>query len=298
MIVETEGPVSKPTRPRVAAVWMLFACLLFSVMSLCVKKASEEVGFVEAATGRAFFGAVTIWLYARARDIPLEVHDRKLQWSRTIAGTLSMFFGFYALSKLPLGDAVTLSNLTPLFIAVASYRVLGERTGGGLALAVLLGLAGVGLLAGAHFAYHGGGVRPFFGLGAGVIAAFFSCVAMLFLRQLSSRESAEGVSLHFLLVASIVLFVVGLPMARVPSAHAFAFLVSAGILGGIAQVAMTKAYGLDKAARVGALGYSGVVIAQVLGVLFLHEIPSGRQLVGAALVIASGAFVLLARSTR
>jgi drug/metabolite transporter (DMT)-like permease len=274
---------------------MLFACLLFAMMSLCVKKASEEVGFVEAATGRAFFGALTIFASARARGIPLAVHDRKLQWSRTIAGTLSMFFGFYALSKLSLGDAVTLSNLTPLFVAIASYHVLGERTGGGLALAVLLGLGGVALIAGANFSYHGGGIRPFFGLAAGIVAAFFSCVAMLFLRQLSSRESAEGVSLHFLTVASVVLFVVGLPVARVPTLRTFGMLVAAGFLGGIAQVSMTKAYGLDKAARAAALGYSGVVIAQVLGVLFLHEIPTSRQLVGAALVILSGAFVLFSR---
>jgi drug/metabolite transporter (DMT)-like permease len=276
---------------------MLFACALFSVMSLCVKRASAEVGFLEAATGRAFFGAITIWAYARSRGAPLRVHDRKLQWKRTIAGTLSMFFGFYALSKLPLGDAVTLSNLTPLMIAVAAHHVLGERTGRGLAVAVLLGLAGVALLAGAHFEYHSqyqaGGIRAFFALGAGILGALFSCIAMMFLRQLSSRESAEGVSLHFLLFASLANFVVGLPLAKVPSLDALLSLIGAGIFGGIAQVAMTKAYGLDRAARVGALGYSGVVMAQVLGVTFLHEIPTGRQLVGASLVILSGAFVLL-----
>jgi drug/metabolite transporter (DMT)-like permease len=75
-------------------------------------------------------------------------------------------------------------------------------------------------------------------------------------------------------------------------------LVGAGMFGGIAQVAMTKAYGLDKAARAAALGYSGVVIAQVLGVLFLHEIPTGRQLVGAGLVVFSGALVLLSRTEK
>jgi drug/metabolite transporter (DMT)-like permease len=267
---------------------MVFASLLFAVMSLSAKRAMQELSFVEVASGRSLFGAVTIWMWARSRGIPLAVHDRRTQWSRTSAGIASMFCGFYALSKLPLGDAVTLSNLTPLILAVASGRILGERTGSGLLVAVTLGLFGVSLLAGASFS-HGYGALPFT---SAIVGAFCSAVAMIFLRRLGPRESPEGVSLHFAVWAAIVTFVVGLPWFRVPSLPALISLLVAGFCGGAAQVAMTKAYGLDKAARVSAAGYSGVVISQVLGLLFLHEIPGVRQLAGAGLVILSGMFLV------
>ncbi len=280
---------SRANRPLAAMAWMVFACLLFAVMSLAAKRAMQELSFLEVASGRALFGAITIWAFARARGASLVVHDRRTQWARTGAGICAMFCGFYALSRLPLGDAVTLGNLTPLFLAVVSRRVLGERSGGGLVVAVLLGLAGVALLAGAHF---GPSPRAALALVAAVAGAAFSCVAMLFLRRLGPRESAEGVSLHFQIWGAIATFVVGLPWFRIPSLLAFLSLVVAGLMGGLAQVVMTKAYGLDKAARVGAAGYSGVVISMILGALFLHEIPRPAQLAGAALVVMSGLLLL------
>ncbi len=275
----------RASRPFHAMAWMLGACFLFVLMSLSAKRAMLELSFLEVACGRAGFGALTIFAWARLRGASLVVHDRRAQWSRTVAGMLSMFCGFFALSRLPLGDAVTISNLTPLMLAVVSSRVLGERSGSGLFVAVILGLSGVALLAGAHL---GGADIGALALVAAVAGATFSAIAMIYLRRLGPRESAEGVSLHFALWGSLTMFVLGLPWFRVPSLGALVSLMIAGLTGGLAQVAMTKAYGLDKAARVGAFGYSAVVISQILGVLLLHEIPTVRQLAGAGLVVTSG----------
>lgn len=278
--------------------WMLLACFLFVIMSVSAKRAMIELSFLEVASARAGFGAIVIFVWARSRNVPLVVHDQRTQWARTIAGITSMFFGFYALSRLPLGDAVTLANLTPLILAVASQRVLGERNGSGLLVAVILGLGGVAMLAGASFSHgtHNAdasgtawGLVPFL---AAIAGAFASAIAMIFLRRLGPRESAEGVSLHFAFWASLITFVVGVPWLRIPSWQALTSLVLAGISGGFAQVIMTKAYGLDKAARVSAVGYSGVVMSQIFGVLVLHESPGVRQLAGAGLVVISGLFLL------
>lgn len=275
-------------RPFVAMGWMLLACTLFAVMSLAAKRAMRELPFLEVASGRAFFGAMWIWLFARFRGHTLEVHDKKTQWSRTGAGIAAMMCGFFALSRLPMGDAVTLGNLTPLILAVVSQRALGERSGSGLYVAVVLGLLGVSMIAGASFAHPHGGHVGAMGFIAAVVGACCSAVAMIFLRRLGPRESAEGVSLHFAVWAAVLTFTLGLPWARWPSLPAGIALVVAGLTGGAAQVSMTKAYGLDKAARVGAVGYSGLVISQLLGVLFLGERPGLRQLAGAGLVLSSG----------
>ncbi|MBI2389107.1 MAG: DMT family transporter [Deltaproteobacteria bacterium] len=280
------------SKPFVAMAWMVFACLLFAIMSLAAKRAMRELSFLEVAAGRAAFGALWIAGWARLRAVSLDVQDKRTQWKRTGAGIAAMFFGFFALSRLPLGDAVTLANLTPLILAVVSQRVLGERNGKGLLVAVVLGLAGVAMIAGASFSHPHGEHVGIAGFVAAVIGACCSAVAMIFLRRLGPRESAEGVSLHFAVWAALATFVVGLPWVRVPSVGAAVALVVAGFSGGAAQVAMTKAYGLDKAARVAAFGYSGLVISQILGVLFLDEVPGLRQVAGAALVILSGLFLV------
>ena len=272
-------------RPLAAAAWMLFACALFSLLSLCAKQASRHLPWHEVAAFRAAFGALFIVAWGRARGASLVVHDRATQWRRTLAGTSAMGFSFFALSRLPIGDAVTLGNLTPLLIAVASYRVLDERAGGTLGLSAVLGFVGVALVAGAQL--HAGSAA-LLGVGSAVAGATCAAIAMLQLRRLGAHESAEGVSLHFAKWAAVAMFLVGLGRQVVPSLADLGVLVVAGLCGGAAQVSMTKAYGLDKAARVGAVGYSGVVMSQLLGVLVFADVPSVWQLGGAGLVILSG----------
>mgnify|MGYP001439585789 CR=1 FL=1 len=67
----------RESRPLVAVGWMLLACLLFALMSLAAKRAMRELPFLEVASGRAFFGAVWIWAFARWRGLSLEVRDKK-----------------------------------------------------------------------------------------------------------------------------------------------------------------------------------------------------------------------------
>jgi drug/metabolite transporter (DMT)-like permease len=285
--MSTSGPAqgAKAQKPLAAAAWMLLACALFALMSLCAKRASARVPWHEVAGFRALFGATFIFGWARARDISLVVHDRATQWRRTIAGTCAMAFGFFALSRLPMGDAVTLGNLTPLLVAIASRRVLDERAGGSLGLSAVFGFLGVALLAGAQL--HAG-PRALAGVASAVAGATCSAVAMMQLRRLGARESAEGVSLHFATWGAVAMFAVGLGRQVVPSAVDLGTLGLAGLCGGAAQVSMTKAYGLDKAARVGAIGYSGVVMSQLLAVAVLGELPTLRQLGGAGMIVVSG----------
>ena len=281
--VDSATGAQRESRPLAAIGWMLLACLLFAFMNLCAKTAMRELPWHEVAAGRAGFGALTIFLWARARGVPLVVADKRAQWLRTLAGICAMTAGFYTLSRLAMGDAVTLSNLSPLFLAIASKRALDERAGGGLVVAVILGFLGVFLLAGGQL--HGGAL---FATAMGVVAALFSCVAMIFLRRLGPTENPEAVSFHFIAWAAVAMLIIGAGSQVVPSPSAATSLVLAGFTGGGAQMAMTRAYGLDKAARVGGVGYSGVVLSQLLGFVVLHEVPAGRQLGGAALVVLSG----------
>jgi drug/metabolite transporter (DMT)-like permease len=289
-VVESIPASTRGLQPMKALGWMLLACFLFALMNLAAKRAMGELPWHEVAAGRAAFGAITIYAWARARGISLAVHARRTQWMRTLAGIGGMTCGFFALSRLTMGDAVTLANVTPLLVAIASWRFLRERSGKGLGVAMVLGFFGVAVLAGAHLET---GRAALVGMGMAVLAACFSCVAMLFLRRLGPHESAEGVSLHFVGWAAPAMFVVGLGHHVLPSPAALTSLVLAGLTGGAAQIAMTKAYGLDKAARVGGVGYSGVVMSQVLAVLVLHEAPTLQQIGGAALVVTSGVVMVM-----
>jgi drug/metabolite transporter (DMT)-like permease len=124
-----------------------------------------------------------------------------------------------------------------------------------------------------------------------------SALAMVLLRQLGGSgrgaaavagESPEAIVVHFSLVAATVMVALTIPVWRTPSATGALMLVTTGVTGGLAQLAMTRAYALEHAAKVGTIGYLGVVLAHLLGVVVLDEVPGPDQAVGALLVVAAG----------
>jgi drug/metabolite transporter (DMT)-like permease len=64
-----------------------------------------------------------------------------------------------------------------------------------------------------------------------------------------------------------------------------------GAFGGIGQLALTRAYSLESAPRVSAVGYLAVPLNTALGALLLRELPNARAMAGICLVFGSTSLV-------
>ncbi len=281
-------------RPLAAAGWLLLSILSFAGMTLCVRRAAVSLPWHEIAFARAGLGALFIYLGGRAAGVSLRVVNSTGQWRRTIAGTLAMGFSFFALSRLPVGDAVTLSSLGPIFMVLASQRLLGERPTLSVWAGVVLGFGGVASIAGVQLAL---GPAQVLAAAAGVVGAAFAAAAMLFLRRLGS-ESPEAVALHFAVWSAVAMGLAGLGRHVWPTPEGLLLLLGAGVSGALGQVTLTRAYANDEAARLGALSYLGIAVNVGLGALVLGEIPGARQLLGAKLVLVAGVVTMLGTASR
>jgi drug/metabolite transporter (DMT)-like permease len=94
-------------------------------------------------------------------------------------------------------------------------------------------------------------------------------------------------------VATAALGLAAIPVWRAPDAGSAAFLLITGVAGGLGQLAMTRAYSLDQAARVSAFGYSGVVFARLFALPVFGEVPGATQVVGSLLVVGGGVAIAL-----
>ena len=47
-------------------------------------------------------------------------------WMRSLAGSISLFCGFYAMTHYPVSEVLTLTNMFPLWLAVLSWPLLGQ----------------------------------------------------------------------------------------------------------------------------------------------------------------------------
>jgi drug/metabolite transporter (DMT)-like permease len=271
---------------------MIVAQACFAVMNVCTRLGSRHLPWPEIAAGRFLVGALLAASLAAGTGRALRVTDRAGTWRRSIYGTLAATASFYALgsSRIAVGDAVTLGATTPIFVALLSRPLLGERVGRHVALAVLLAFVGVLAI-----------VRPSFAI-AGPVAlvattgAMFYAMALLWLRRIGPGESHEAIVLHFSLVGLGTMVALALPVWRWPDWPGGLALLGAGLGGGGAQLAMTRAYSLQHAAPVTAISNLGVVFTYLLAIPLFGDLPTPWQLGGAALVIA--ATVLLTADRR
>jgi drug/metabolite transporter (DMT)-like permease len=262
---------------------MVVAQACFAGMNVCTRLGSQELPWAEIAAVRFLVGALVAVALALALGRSLRITDRGGTWHRSVYGTLAAGGSFYALAshRVAVGDAATLSATTPLFVALLSRRMLGERVGRHVALAVALAFLGIVLL-----------VRPSFALAwpVAVIAtlgAISYAMAMIWLRRIGPGESHEAIVLHFSLVGLATMVLLALPDWRWPDLRSGLALVGAGLGGGGAQLAMTRAYSLQRAAPVTAVANLGVVFTYLLAIPLFGSLPGPWQVAGAGLVLAA-----------
>lgn len=280
---------------------MALSAVLFSSMNFFARLASAGSPWQLVGAARALTGALIAALVATARGVPLRPRQPRRMWARSALGTVAMVCTFYALSRgeLPLGDTTTLLNLTPVILALLTPAFLGERTGPRVFVALAISLSGVALVL-RPAALFGAGVATGPGtLAAGAVATLasvFGAFAMMALRKLGQSEAPEPIALHFSLVAAATFSLLALPSLRIPGAKDALYMCAAGVSAGLAQLAMTRAYALERAARVSAVSYLAVATSAAGGALALHEWPAPLTLGGMGLVVAGGLLIALDRT--
>ncbi len=278
---------------------MAGSAVLFATMGFFARLVGEggHVPWAHVGAVRACTGALIAYGIARARGATLKARDSRGMWLRSGFGTAAMVCTFYALSKrgLPLGDTTTLLNLTPVFLAFLTPRFLGEPAGPRVFLALVVSLSGVVLLLRPAAIFGGLAAAPDVWITGSVatLAAIFAAFAMMMLRKIGQTETPEAVAVHFSLVAAATLIVLSVPTLALPPPKDALYMVLAGVAAGVAQIAMTRAYALERAARVSAVGYVGVATSALFGAIALHEWPSKGALTGMALVVAGGLVVVV-----
>jgi drug/metabolite transporter (DMT)-like permease len=288
---------------------MAVAAVLFSGMNFLARLATQSASWASVATVRALVGALVAFTVARIRGSSLKVNDRRMLLGRSALGTTSMLATFYALSarSLSLGNTVTLLNLAPIFLALLAPIFLRERTSRLVGTATVVALTGVVLIVRPSFLFgddRAASLAIATGPSANVTAAvavfgaLSTAMAMMFLRRVGRTETSESVAFHFSLIAACTLSVFALFDLRMPSPRDMVLMLASGVCAGLAQLAMTRAYAMENAARVGGMSYLAVVVSAGLGIGLLGERPGPTALVGSVLVVIGGVLLTIPRPFR
>ena len=266
----------------------LSAMVLFCTMDAMVKGLGGTYGSFQLMVFRSAVAlvpvAVLIWHAGGLRVV--RSTRPGLQALRVGIGFCSMFGFFYAFPRMPLVDAYAISFSAPLFMVALSVPILGEPVGWRRWTAVGVGFAGVLIM-----------LDPFaieFHLVSLVILAATFCYSLstVLVRKLSRHDPDVVTLFWFAIVGTVVSIACAIPEWKWPPLLDWVWLLTLGLLGGCAQVLITRAWRLAPAAILAPFDYVAIVLAMAYGYLWFKEEPSWTVWYGLPLVTGSGLYIL------
>lgn len=210
--------------------------------------------------------------------------------ARTVAAVITGFCAFYAFSTLPLAQVYSILFAAPLLITLLAIPILGEPVKLRRGIAVVIGLAGVLVV------LRPGQQALELGHLAALISAICGAFASIIVRKIG-REERTVVIMLYPMMANFAVMAALLPLVYQPMP-----IEDLGKFGIIAILAWTAgrfliaAYNTGEAVVVAPMQYSQILWATFYGVLFFDEWPDTYTIVGSAIIIASGLFIVIRES--
>jgi drug/metabolite transporter (DMT)-like permease len=281
---------------------------VFAVQDVIVKLLSGAYPVHEMVVVRGLVGIVVLAALVAFEGGGLRSLASERPWALTARGFV-MFLAYLCyymgLAVLPMASLSALFFTGPLYITMLSVVVLGEHVGPRRWTAVLVGFLGVLVM-----------VQPgsevfswasLFGLAAGLFYAFAAVMA----RTLGRGERASIMSFY----GNGVILLSGIALAAVfgsgefaaeehtnfafllrgwamPNVRDFLLLAACGVLAATGLTLLAQGYRVAPANAVAPFEYTALIWAALYGWIFWRDFPSPITMLGMAIVVAAGLYVL------
>ena len=257
-----------------------------SLMDAFMKEAALATGTYTATVLRSLFGAAIIapfWL-AQRRGWPAR-NVLKLHIERGIISAFMALSFFYALTKLPLAEAIAISFIAPLVALYFARVLLGEEIQPKAIFASILGFGGTLVIVGGKIGQDDFGNDTALGLAALLFSALLYAYNFIVIRKQSQVAGPVEVATFHSGVGGF-LFLFGAPFFATPvQTEALLPLMAAGFLTVAGAMAFAWGYARAEAQALVPIEYTGFLWASLFGWLFFREPVTLPTVAGTALIV-------------
>ncbi|MDR5659646.1 DMT family transporter [Serpentinicella sp. ANB-PHB4] len=260
-------------------IFMIIASLFFAIMATFVRL-SGDLPTMQKVFFRNIVGfIVSAFIIFRSKASFKGNNTNLLIW-RSLLGLTGIFLYFFAIDRLPLGNAVVLNQMNPFFVIIFSFLFLNEQIKKFQVLAITIALTGVLFI-----------VRP--GLNYTVLpalsalsSAIFAAGAYTIIRHLRLTDSPQTIVFYFTGITSLVSFpfLVFGEFVR-PSIFQVVALLLVGVFATLAQFFMTHAYRYAEAGDLSIYSYGNTIFSTLIGIFLLGEMLNIYSVLGIVLIL-------------
>ncbi len=273
------------------------AIMVFTTMDGVVKALPAELPTMQVVAMRFLFGIplVLLAVWRSGAGWP-SLSSWKANAPRGVLNVASTLLFFTALRRLPFAEALSLSYLAPLILAVLAALVLKERLRPAVLGAILLGLVGVGVIVWQSLARQEVIGGDLVGMAAAMGSAITYAVNNVMLRSQAKRDHPTAIVLIQHIVPTLLALPLALPAWHSPAPAIWPVFMLLACLGVGGHFLLTWAFGRAPAAVLAVVDYLALPYAALLGFAFFGEVPALTMWAGAGLIVA--ACLLVTRQRR
>jgi drug/metabolite transporter (DMT)-like permease len=271
-------------KPAAAALFVLGASFVFSILGALVKVVSSSLGNEMVVFFRNVCALIFLlpWLWYSRPPGGIRTNCFQLHLLRSMAGLGAMYCFFYTIAHLQLSEAFLLVATAPLFIPLIAYVWMQEKVSRNVKGAVCIGFVGIVLI-----------LKPGFGIFkpvalAGLSAGILAALAMVSIRRMSATEPAIRIVFYFTVLSTLISAGPLLWSWRPPQPVIWGLLLLIGLLATVGQFLLTKGYSYAPAAQLGPFTYANIIFATLIGWIFWGETLDLPTWLGAFLICVAG----------
>ena len=282
--------IAQDRRQRLAGIALMCgAVACFACLDTTAKFLSPHMGTLQIVWARytSAFLLTLVLMNPLTRPQLVVTARPMLQVARAVLLLGSTFFNFLAVRYLQLDQALAIMFSTPFLVAMLAGPILGEWLGWRRWAAICFGFAGVLLVT----RPGSGGIHPaaLLSLGGALCYAVYGIMT----RALSRTDSNETTLFYSNLVGAVAMLPV-LPFVwTVPSDPLLiALMIVMGIFASLGHYLLIVGHRLAPASVLSPFIYTQLVWTIALGYFVFGDVPNHWTMAGAAIVIASGLYLL------
>jgi drug/metabolite transporter (DMT)-like permease len=257
---------------------MLMALLFFAAMNVLIKYI-PRIGAVEIVFFRSVVSLVMSYVMLKQKRIPLWGNNKKWLIIRGLAGSAGLLFFFTTIQKIPLGSAIAIQYLSPIFTSLLGIFIVKEKVKP--LQWIFFGMAFIGVLTIQGFDTRVSLEQALVGT-AGALSAG---MAYNSIRKLKDSDHPLVIIFYFPLVTIPITGIYMLSNWQQPTLFELIILVAIGVVTQFAQYFMTKAYQSDTLSKISSIQYIGIVFALGFGYFLFDESYDFNSALGIVIIL-------------
>jgi len=285
--IQGAGTFWKCQTPVVRGVMLMcLSTVAFSIMHGLVRFVSEVLPPFQIAFFRNIFGLAFLFpLLIHSRFAILRTKRIGLHALRGVINMLAMLMFFTALSISPIAKVTALGFTAPIFMALLSVLVLGERFRIYRWIAIFTGFAGMLII-----------LRPgLVAIDTGALLVTMSAalwaVAMIIIKIQSRTESSLTIVAYMGIFLGVFSIAPAIWVWQPFGLQTLGWMVLIGLFGSIAQIAISQSLKETDPTALMPFDFLKLIWTALIGAWFFTEIPDIYTWIGAAVIFLSGLFI-------